>query len=236
MDPPPPGQGRLHARARELREQGLDYEEIAAALGVSKSSVSLWVRDMPRPERLSYEECRKRSAEGSQRYWDAERPLREARREAVRAAAAGRDRRSDQTGDPHRRGDRLLVRGRQEQAAQETGSRGLHQQRSCADQVLPALSRRGRCRPRRPGSACTSTRRPMWRERNSSGRGSRADPAQFHRTALKRHNPRTVRKNVGADYHGCLIVERQAERRPLPADRRLGRRDHGRSAGARCAE
>ena len=54
----------LHARARELREQGLDYEEIAAALGVSKSSVSLWVRDMPRPERLSYEECRKRSAEG----------------------------------------------------------------------------------------------------------------------------------------------------------------------------
>ena len=34
----------LHARARELRERGLDYEEIAGALGVSKSSVSLWVR------------------------------------------------------------------------------------------------------------------------------------------------------------------------------------------------
>ena len=59
------------ARARELREQGFDYEEIAAALGVSKSSVSLWVRDMPRPERLSYEECRKRSAEGAQLYWAA---------------------------------------------------------------------------------------------------------------------------------------------------------------------
>jgi transcriptional regulator with XRE-family HTH domain len=71
-----------------LREQGLDYEEIAGALGVSKSSVSLWVRDMPWPERLSYEECRKRSAEGAQRYWAAERPVREARREAVRAAAA----------------------------------------------------------------------------------------------------------------------------------------------------
>ena len=78
----------LHARARQLRAQGLDYEEIAGALGVSKSSVSLWVRDMPRPERLSYEECRKRSAEGAERYWAAERPLREARREAVRAAAA----------------------------------------------------------------------------------------------------------------------------------------------------
>ena len=54
----------LHARARELRERGLDYEEIAAALGVSKSSVSLWVRDMPRPGRLSYEECRKRVGRG----------------------------------------------------------------------------------------------------------------------------------------------------------------------------
>ena len=54
----------LHARARELRAQGLDYDDIAAALGVSKSSVSLWVRDMPRPERLSYEECRKRVGRG----------------------------------------------------------------------------------------------------------------------------------------------------------------------------
>lgn len=26
------------------------------------------------------------------------------------------------------------------------------------------------------------------------------------RTTLKRHNPRTVRKNVNADYHGCLCV------------------------------
>jgi hypothetical protein len=31
-----------------------DPEEIAGALRVSKSSVSLWVRDLRRPERLSY--------------------------------------------------------------------------------------------------------------------------------------------------------------------------------------
>jgi transcriptional regulator with XRE-family HTH domain len=78
----------LRAEARELWQQGLDYEEIAAKLGVSKSSVSLWVRDLPRPERLSYEECRKRAAEGAQRYWETERPAREARRQAVSAAAA----------------------------------------------------------------------------------------------------------------------------------------------------
>ena len=71
-----------------MRQAGLDYEEIAGALGVSKSSVSLWVRDMPRPPRLSYEESRQRAAEGARRYWAAERPAREARREAARAAAA----------------------------------------------------------------------------------------------------------------------------------------------------
>src|SRR6476646_1454491 len=62
-EPPPEWTRRARAkddlreRARELRTQGLDYEEIADALGISKSSVSLWVRDLPIPERLSYEEC-----------------------------------------------------------------------------------------------------------------------------------------------------------------------------------
>src|SRR5215470_8638746 len=78
----------LHAKARLLREQGLDYKRIAAELGVSKSSVSLWVRDLPWPERLSYEEGGKRAAEGVRRYWEAERPAREGNREVVRAAAA----------------------------------------------------------------------------------------------------------------------------------------------------
>jgi transcriptional regulator with XRE-family HTH domain len=84
----PRAKDELRAKARELREQGLAYHQISAELGVSKGSVSLWVRDLPHPGRLSYEECRKRSAEGSRRYWEAERPVREASREAVRAAAA----------------------------------------------------------------------------------------------------------------------------------------------------
>src|SRR6516165_9548955 len=54
----------LRAKARRLREQGLDYNRIASELGVSKSSVSLWVRDLPRPEPLSYEECCRRVADG----------------------------------------------------------------------------------------------------------------------------------------------------------------------------
>ena len=71
-DEPPPewtrrprAKDELRVQARELRGRGMDYEEIAAALGVAKSSVSLWVRDLPVPARLSNAECRQRSAEGT---------------------------------------------------------------------------------------------------------------------------------------------------------------------------
>src|ERR1700761_9145574 len=37
----------LRDQARALRTQGLSYNEIVTRLGVSKSSVSLWVRDIP---------------------------------------------------------------------------------------------------------------------------------------------------------------------------------------------
>ncbi|MHB1593238.1 MAG: helix-turn-helix domain-containing protein [Streptosporangiaceae bacterium] len=56
-EPPQPQSRRpnakddLRARARSLREQGLDYRAIAAELGVSVSSVSLWVRDRKSPAR-----------------------------------------------------------------------------------------------------------------------------------------------------------------------------------------
>lgn len=33
-----------------------------------------------------------------------------------------------------------------------------------------------------------------------------APPSQFTKSTIKTHNPRTIRRNVGADYHGCLVV------------------------------
>lgn len=55
------GKVAAQQRARELRAQGWTYNEIVAELGVSKSSVSLWCRDVavdeaaraarPRPDR-----------------------------------------------------------------------------------------------------------------------------------------------------------------------------------------
>jgi transposase-like protein len=85
-EPPPPGARRpnakddLRAKARELRDQGLSYNRIAAELGVSKSSISLWVHDLPHPPRLSYEVSRGRQAAGVARYWAGERVSREAAR------------------------------------------------------------------------------------------------------------------------------------------------------------
>lgn len=32
------------------------------------------------------------------------------------------------------------------------------------------------------------------------------DTASLRKTTLKKHNPKTVRKNVGAEYRGCLVV------------------------------
>jgi len=46
----PNAKDELRIRARELRRQGCTYDRIKQELGVSKSSVSLWVRDLPRPK------------------------------------------------------------------------------------------------------------------------------------------------------------------------------------------
>ena len=198
----------LHARARELREQGLDYDDIAASLGVSKSSVSLWVRDIPRPERLSYEECRKRSAEGSRLYWEVERPAREAQREAVRAGAAG------QIGLLSKR--EILIAGAIAYWCEGTKSKP-HRRQECVVFInsdpglikffLLFLLEAGveptqlRFRVHIHETADVSAAEQFWRDVTA------ADPAQFQRTTLKTHNPRTIRKNVGGDYHGCLIVK-----------------------------
>ena len=73
----------LRDQARELRTQGLSYNEIVTELGVSKSSVSLWVRDIP---------CRKKGHYvHSEARLEGLRKFNEARtvRHAEESAAAG---------------------------------------------------------------------------------------------------------------------------------------------------
>jgi transcriptional regulator with XRE-family HTH domain len=198
----------LRASARELRTQGMDYEEIAEALGISKGSVSLWVRDLPTPARLSYAECRKRSAEGVRRYWAAERPVREARRAAAREAAAAQigeltDRelliagsiaywREGAKSKPHRRDDRVAF---------------INSDPSLIRFFLRFLDTAGT--PRTDlvfrvfihEKADVESAQQFWLEVTG------AAVHQFLTPTLKRHNPKTIRKNVGENYHGCLRID-----------------------------
>jgi len=71
--PPPEWTKRPKAKdaereqARVLRRDGSSYGEIAAVLGVSKSSVSLWVRDLPHQEKLLFSDDQRRV--GAERYF-----------------------------------------------------------------------------------------------------------------------------------------------------------------------
>ena len=59
------------ARARELRNQGLTYGEIAKQWAVSNRSISLWARDLPHPERSAAGDDARRA--GHRRYYELRR-------------------------------------------------------------------------------------------------------------------------------------------------------------------
>jgi DNA-binding CsgD family transcriptional regulator len=214
-EPPPEWTRRPNAkddqreRARHLRAQGLDYEEIAAALGVSKSSVSLWVRDLPVPHRLSYEESRKRAAEGVRRYWAAENPVREAARAAIRDSAAAEigpltDREALIAGaiaywceggknkPGRRRADRMIF---------TNSDPGLIRL------FLRFLDITGTPRTSATFRICIHERADVEAAHRYWLEVTGASVDQFQRPTLKRHNPKTIRKNVGENYHGCLRID-----------------------------
>jgi transcriptional regulator with XRE-family HTH domain len=200
----------LRARARELRAQGLDYEEIVAALGVSKSSVSLWVRDMPRPEHLSPAAHRRRSAESTRLHWAAERPVRAARRAAaVETAAAEIGSLTDRE---------LLIAGAIsywcEGAKARPGRHGdgrrvsfVNSDPSLVLLYLRFLAVAGVAREDLTfrlaihETADVKAAEAFWLQVTGS------QPEQFRRTTIKEHNPATNRKNVGDAYHGCLRID-----------------------------
>jgi predicted transcriptional regulator len=213
-EPPQPWTWRPNAKdplrdkARDLRKQGLNYNQIAAELGVSKSSVSLRVRDLPRPAGLSYEECRQRSAEGIRRYGAKERPVREAQREAMRMAAAAEvgqltEREIVIAGaiaywcegaknKPYRRSDRVVFTN-SDAALVGLFLRFLRTAGIADDRLIYQVQIHE--------SADVDAAQRFWL--GITG----ADAAQFRCPTLKRHRPTTIRKNTDDGYHGCLRVE-----------------------------
>ncbi len=213
-EPPPEWTSRpnakdaLRAKARELRLQGLGYEEIVAQLGVSKSSVSLWVRDLPRPPRIAPERCAARTSEGRRRYWATERPARAARRAAASAAAAASiggltDREILIAGavayrcegaknKPHRRVDRVTFANSDPELISFfllfLDTAGI----SRSDLAFQLQIHE---------TADLESAERFWRTLTG------AQPEQFRKVYVKRHNPLTTRKNTGDSYHGCLRID-----------------------------
>ena len=198
----------LHAKARELRTRGYTYLEIASELGVSKSSVSLWVRDMPRVGRISYEEIRKRNTAGVNRYRSAEGLRREARRQAISAAAAA------QIGELTDR--EILIGGAVAYWCEGTKNKPY---RRLDNKVVfinsdpklilfflrfleVAVMERERicCQLSIHASADVVRAHMFWQQVTGM------PEEQFGQPTLKRHNPKTVRKNTGDDYNGCLVI------------------------------
>jgi transcriptional regulator with XRE-family HTH domain len=198
----------LRAKARELRARGMDYREIAAALGVSKSSVSLWVRDLPRVGRLSTAERKKRSAEGSRRYWAVRRQADETSRAAARAAAVA------EIGNPTDR--ELIIAGAIAYWCEGSKNKlGPPDDRVVFTNSDPALVRfflrflevTGTPRTDSIFRVCIHESADVESAQRFWLQVTGASPDQFRRPTLKRHNPKTVRKNVGECYHGCLRID-----------------------------
>jgi hypothetical protein len=193
----------LRDKARELRTQGLSYNEIVARLGVSKSSVSLWVRDVPCPERFRYVHNERR-AEGLRKYNEARAAGRMAETEA---AAAEIKEITDRE---------LLIAGAIAYWCEGTKSKPYRH----ADRVVfmnsdPRLIRFFLRFLKAAGVERDDLILRVCIHENADAEAAQrfwvevtgVSPSQFRSPTLKRHNPKTVRMNVGGEYHGCLRLE-----------------------------
>jgi transcriptional regulator with XRE-family HTH domain len=193
----------LREKARELRTQGLSYNEIVAQLGVSKSSVSLWVRDIPGPERFAYVHSERR-LEGLRKYNEA-RTARHAAESETAAAEIGALTNRE-----------VFVAGVIaywcEGAKSKPDRKANHVSFINSDPKLIGFFLRfldviGVQR-------CDLTLRVYIHENADAEEAQRfwlevtgAQSEQFRKSVLKHHNPKTRRTNVGEDYHGCLKID-----------------------------
>lgn len=194
----------LRARARELRLQGWTYDQIEVELGCSRSSVSLWVRDLPEPEaRYTPEEQRALMREGLAR----RRAMEDEGREKTRLGA--RRETSELT-------DRELFTAgvalywaesskskpydSRERAVFVNSDPGVIQTYLAWLDLLDVDRERLKFRVLIHETADIDAAHRFWAE--IAG----IDTSIFAKPTLKKHNPKTVRKNTGDGYHGCLVI------------------------------
>ncbi|MFJ5531552.1 hypothetical protein [Streptomyces sp. NPDC093261] len=194
----------LRARARELRLQGWTYDRIEAELGCAKSSVSLWVRDLPKPERRDPQEQAKLAA---RKRWEHELTIRDEKRRQTKAAAA------QEIGDLSDRelfaigvalywaeGTKDKPHARRERVTFVNSDSGVIRLFLAWLELLGVEREDIGYRLMIHESADVEAAEKYWADLVGADRGS------FGKTTLKRHNPKTVRKNTGDAYRGCLVL------------------------------
>ncbi|OLZ67760.1 hypothetical protein AV521_22940 [Streptomyces sp. IMTB 2501] len=194
----------LRAKARELRLQGWTYDQIEAELGCSRSSVSLWVRDLPRPEpRYTPEEQRALMREGLARRRATEREKLEMTKvAALRETGELTDRELFMVGVAlyWAEGSKSKPYDRRERAIFVNSDPGVIKTYLAWLDLLEVDRERLNFRLLIHESADVDAAHRFW------SAVADVDTSVFAKPTLKKHNPKTVRKNTGDDYHGCLVI------------------------------
>lgn len=209
-EPPPDWTKRPNAkddlrdRARELRLKGLTYDQIQVELGCSKSSISLWVRDLPKPDRRTPEE---QGRDAALKRWAFEGPRREtARNAAIDFAKADVGTLTDRelfllgVALYWAEGSKSKPYRRNESVTFINSDPGVIHVYLAWLRLLGVTPERLRFRLMIHESADVAGAELYWADFVG------VDQSELQKTTLKKHNPKTVRKNTGVDYRGCLIV------------------------------
>ncbi|MFJ3597776.1 MULTISPECIES: hypothetical protein [unclassified Streptomyces] len=195
----------VRAKARELRLQGMTYDQIQVELGCSKSSISLWVRDLPRPER-SRDAIEQARLAGRMR-WEHELEVRDAERQRTKAAArrettAMSDQELFYTGVAlyWAEGSKDKAYDRRESVTFINSDPGVVAVYLAWLDLLDVERDRLSYRVMIHETADAGAAELYWADLVG------IDVSALRKTTLKRHNPKTVRKNVGEAYRGCLVI------------------------------
>ncbi|MFD8144894.1 hypothetical protein [Streptomyces sp. NPDC059708] len=210
-EPPPEWTRRPNAKdglrdqARELRLKGMTYDQIQVELGCSKSSISLWVRDLPKPpsQRTAAEQAKL----ASRKRWDHENAVRDEARTRIKESARSAigqldDRELFLTGVAlyWAEGSKDKAYDRRERVQFVNSDPGVIRVFLAWLDLIGVERQRIRYRVMIHESADVAAAEEHW------ARTVGADLSQFAKTTLKKHTPKTVRKNVGENYRGCLVL------------------------------
>ncbi|AEY89864.1 hypothetical protein SHJG_4593 [Streptomyces hygroscopicus subsp. jinggangensis 5008] len=195
----------LRARARELRLQGWTYDQIEAELGCSRSSVSLWVRDLPRPERRRTPE---EAAAIARKGWEEKLRIRDEERQRTKEEAkrsigglSTRELFLVGVGLYWAEGGKDKPYDRRENVAFVNSDPGMIRVFLAWLDLLQVERERLRFTVMIHENADVGGAERYWADLVG------ADASMFNKTTLKKHNPKTVRKNTGDGYRGCLVIK-----------------------------